>query len=81
MSILLWIVFGGVVGWIGSIIMGTNAQQGLIANIVIGIVGSLMGGFAMNYLGFGSMTEFSLFGFLAALAGAIVLIFIVKLFR
>ncbi len=81
MGIILWIIFGGLVGWIASMIMKTNAQQGLILNIIIGIVGAVIGGLIMNLLGFGGVGGFTLYGFLVALLGAIVLIAIVRAIR
>jgi uncharacterized membrane protein YeaQ/YmgE (transglycosylase-associated protein family) len=81
MGILLWILFGGLVGWIASMIMKTDAQQGLIVNIIVGIVGAVIGGLIMNLLGFGGVGGFTLYSFLVALLGAIVLIWIVKAIR
>ena len=48
MNIILWIIFGALAGWIASMIMGTNAQMGALANIIVGIVGALIGGFLMQ---------------------------------
>ena len=81
MGILLWIFFGGLVGWVASMVMNTNAQQGLIVNIIVGIIGAVIGGFVMNLLGFGGVAGFTLYSFLVALLGAIVLIWIVKAIR
>ena len=80
-NILIWIVLGALAGWIASIIMGRNAQMGAIANIVVGILGALIGGFIMNFFGAQGVTGFNLYSFLVALGGAIVLLFIVGLFR
>ena len=80
-NILLWIVFGGLAGWIASIIMGKNAQMGAIANIVVGIVGALLGGWLMSLLGFADISTFNLYSFLVAILGAIVLLAIVALLR
>lgn len=81
MEILVWIVFGGIVGWIGSIIMGTNGQQGIILNIVVGVIGAVLGGYIMNFFGEGGVTGFNLYSFMVALIGAVVLLAIVKLVR
>lgn len=81
MGIILWIIMGGLAGWVASMIMKTNAQQGLIVNIIIGIVGAVIGGFIMSLLGFGGVGGFNLYSFLVALLGAIVLIAIVKAIR
>lgn len=78
MDIILWIIFGGLVGWIASLIM---AQQGILLNIIVGIVGATLGGWIMNFFGKGGVVGFSWYSFLVALLGAIVLIWIVKLLR
>lgn len=82
MGIILWIVFGALVGWVASMIMKTNGQQGLLMDIIVGIVGALLGGWIMAMLGQGGTTgEFSLYSFLVALLGAVVLLAIVKAIR
>jgi uncharacterized membrane protein YeaQ/YmgE (transglycosylase-associated protein family) len=81
MGIILWIIFGALVGWIASKIMNTDAQQGAGMNIVVGIVGAIIGGVIMNLLGFGGVSGFNLYSFIVALLGAIVLVAIVKAFR
>jgi uncharacterized membrane protein YeaQ/YmgE (transglycosylase-associated protein family) len=81
MGIILWIVFGALVGWIASMIMKTDAQQGALLNIVVGIVGAVLGGWIMNSLGESGTTGFNLYSFVVALLGAIVLIAIVKALR
>ncbi len=81
MGILLWILFGAIVGWIGSIIMGTDGQQGLILNIVVGIIGAVLGGYIMNFLGEGGVSGFNLYSFLVAVIGAVALLGIVRLVR
>lgn len=80
MGILLWIIFGAIVGWIASIIMRTNEEQGAILNIIVGIVGALIGGFVANALGMSGVTGFNLSSFLVALLGAVVLLALVKMF-
>jgi uncharacterized membrane protein YeaQ/YmgE (transglycosylase-associated protein family) len=84
MGIILWIIVGGIIGWIASIIMRTDAQQGVLLNIVVGIVGALLAGFLLAPL-FGTGTinssDFSLSGLLVSLLGAVVLLAIVNLFR
>ena len=81
MGIILWIIFGALVGWIASIIMNTDAQQGAFMNIVVGIVGALIGGYIMSLLGKSGVSGFNLYSFLVALLGAVVLIAIVKMLR
>jgi len=80
MGIILWIIFGALVGWIASMIMGTNEDQGAILNIVVGIIGALLGGLVANMLGMEGVTGFNLGSFLVALVGAIILLGIVRLF-
>ncbi len=81
MGIILWIVFGALVGWIASLIMKTDGEQGSILNIIIGIVGAVIGGWLMSFFGESGITGFNLYSFLVALFGAVVLITAVKLLR
>jgi uncharacterized membrane protein YeaQ/YmgE (transglycosylase-associated protein family) len=62
-------------------IMGRNAQMGAVANIIVGIIGALIGGFIMNSLGGPGVTGFNLYSILVAIGGAVVLLLIVGLFR
>lgn len=84
MSIIIWLVIGGIVGWLASIIMRTDAQQGIVLNIVVGIVGAVLGGWLLAPL-FGTGTinqgDFSLSGLLVSLLGAVILLAIVNLIR
>lgn len=81
MGIILWIIFGALVGWVASIIMKTDAQQGALLNIIVGIVGAVLGGFIMNLINKSGVSGFNLYSFLVALLGAVVLIWAVKLMR
>jgi uncharacterized membrane protein YeaQ/YmgE (transglycosylase-associated protein family) len=81
MSLLIWIVFGALVGWIASMIMGTNAEQGLLLDIVVGIVGSVLGGWIAAALGGAGVDGFNLYSFVVALIGAVVLLGIVRAVR
>lgn len=81
MSIVLWIVFGAIVGWVASLIMKTNGQQNLLLDIVVGIVGAVLGGWIMTALGADSGGGFSFYSFVVALIGAVVLLAIVKAIR
>ncbi len=81
MGIILWIVFGALVGWIASLIMNTDSQQGTLLNIVIGIVGAFIGGELMNFFGGTAVTGFNVYSFFVALFGAVVLISLSKMFR
>ncbi len=81
MGILLWIVFGALVGWIASLVMRTDAQQGAFLNVVVGIVGAVLGGWLMSFFGQTGVTGFNLYSFIVALVGAIVLIALVRAVR
>lgn len=81
MDFIIWIIFGALVGWIASLIMKTDKQQGAILNIVIGIVGAVLGGWIMTFFNEGAVSGFNLYSFLVALLGAVVLIAIGKALR
>jgi uncharacterized membrane protein YeaQ/YmgE (transglycosylase-associated protein family) len=76
MSILAWIVLGGIAGWLASMIAGNNKEQGVLGNIFIGIIGALIGGFLVNVLGGEGITGLNLWSLLVAIAGATLLLFI-----
>jgi len=84
MNLIIWLVVGGLVGWIASMIMRTDAQQGVILNVVVGVIGALLGGWLLAPM-FGTGTinsnDFSLPGLLVSLLGAIILLAIVNLVR
>jgi uncharacterized membrane protein YeaQ/YmgE (transglycosylase-associated protein family) len=83
MGILIWLIVGGVVGWLASIIMRTDAQQGIILNVVVGIVGALIAGFVVSpMLGIATINQgITVATFLVSLVGAVILLAIVNLFR
>jgi uncharacterized membrane protein YeaQ/YmgE (transglycosylase-associated protein family) len=84
MNFILWLIAGGLIGWIASLIMRTDAQQGLILNIIVGIVGAFVAGLVLTpLLGIGTInqSEFSLPALLVSLVGAIILLAVVNLFR
>jgi len=76
MQILLWILFGGVVGWIASMLVGVNSRMGIFKNIAVGLLGSLIGGWLSTLLGLGTFATFSINSFLVALAGAVLLLLV-----
>jgi uncharacterized membrane protein YeaQ/YmgE (transglycosylase-associated protein family) len=84
MNIIIWLVVGGLIGWVASMIMRTDAQQGVILNVVVGIVGAMLGGFLLSPM-FGAGTinsnDFSLPGLGLSLLGAVILLAIVNLVR
>ncbi|RAV33914.1 GlsB/YeaQ/YmgE family stress response membrane protein [Corynebacterium heidelbergense] len=79
LSILGWIIIGGLAGWIGSKIMGTDAQMGIIANIVVGVIGGLLGGFILGLI-FDVGSGGWIFSFLTCLVGACIFLAIAKAF-
>jgi uncharacterized membrane protein YeaQ/YmgE (transglycosylase-associated protein family) len=83
MGVIIWLIVGGVVGWLASIIMRTDGQQGLLLNVVVGIVGALIAGFVISpMLGIGTINEgISIATVLVSLVGAVILLAIVNLFR
>ena len=80
MGLILWLIVGGVIGWLASIVMRTDGQQGILLNIVVGIVGSFLAGFIFSG---GSINNapLTIYTFLTSLVGAIILLAIVNLFR
>lgn len=80
MGLILWLVIGGVIGWLASIVMRTDAQQGIILNIVVGIVGAFLGGLVFSG-GSINNSSLTLYTFLTSLVGAIILLAIVNLVR
>ena len=81
MSIIAFIVLGGIAGWLASIIMKTDASQGIILNIVVGIVGAFIGGFVFNFFGDTGVTGFNIYSLVVATVGAVILIWLTKLLR
>ena len=84
MNLVLWLIVGGLIGWLASKIMNTDAQQGIGLNVVVGIVGALLAGWLITPLVGGdtiNQGDFSLTGMVISLLGAIVLLAIVNLFR
>lgn len=79
MGIILWIVFGALVGWVASLVM--KSEQSLLWDIVVGIVGAVIGGFVMSLLGESSVNGFNLYSFVVALLGACILIAVVRAVR
>ena len=78
MSLLAWIIVGGLAGWIASLLMNTSAEQGLVSNIIVGVLGALVGGLIFTSLGFGGIAGFSLYSLFVSVIGAVVLIGIYK---
>jgi uncharacterized membrane protein YeaQ/YmgE (transglycosylase-associated protein family) len=84
MNILVWLVVGGVIGWIASVLMGTDGRQGIILNVIVGIVGAALGGWLFGGT-FGTSTinqgNLSLSGLMVSVAGAVRRLGVLKFFR
>ncbi len=83
MNFIIWLIVGGIIGWLASIIMKRDGQQGILLNIIVGIVGSFLGGWLIAPLlgsGTANTGDFSVMGLLASLIGAVILLAIVNLF-
>jgi uncharacterized membrane protein YeaQ/YmgE (transglycosylase-associated protein family) len=80
MGLILWLVIGGVIGWLASILMRTDAQQGILLNVVVGIVGAFIGGLIFTG-GNINNAPLTLYTFLTSLLGAVILLAIVNLVR
>lgn len=78
MNFCTWLVLGGLAGWLASIIKGTNARMGLLANVVTGIVGALLGGWLFRLAGGAGVTGFNLYSLLVATVGAVLLLTVMK---
>lgn len=76
MGICSWLILGGIAGWLASIVAGTNARQGLIGNIVVGIIGAFLGGFVFTKLGGTDITGFNLYSLGVATVGGVILLFL-----
>lgn len=81
MNILLWLVFGGLTGWIASLIMKTDAQQGILENVVVGIVGAFIGGYLMEQIGETGVSGFNIRSLVVAVIGAVIFIALYKMIR
>jgi len=84
MNYIIWLIVGGILGWLASIVMKTNGQQGLILNVVVGIVGAFVAGLLLTpMLGIATINQnnFSLPGLLVSFVGAVILLAIVSFFR
>ncbi len=84
-NFILWLLFGALVGWLASMVMRTDAQQGALLNIAVGIIGAFLGGLVFNLLGAGGSNinnnDFSIGALLVSFVGAVVLLAIVNMFR
>lgn len=81
MNFIIWLILGGIIGWLASIVMRTDAQQGIFLNIIVGIVGAFIGGFVLRSMGDINGNDFSISALIAAFVGACILLAIVNLVR
>ena len=81
LSFIAWIIIGGLSGWIASKIKGTDAQQGIFLNIVVGVIGGLLGGFLLSLFGVDVASAGWIFSFITCLIGAVILLSIVRAVR
>ncbi len=78
MGLLSWIILGGLAGWIASMIVGVDKSMGIMKNILVGIIGALIGGFVLSVFGGVGVTGFNIWSLLVAVLGAVILLAIVK---
>lgn len=84
MNLIIWLILGGIVGWLASKVMHTDAQQGIFLNIVVGIVGAWLGGWLVAPLVGGAtinQNDFSFSALIVSFVGAVILLAIVNIFR
>jgi len=84
MNVIVWLAVGGVIGWVASMVMNTDSQQGIILNVVVGVVGALVAGWVISPLvGSGTINQgnFSVSSLVVSLVGAVILLAVVNLFR
>lgn len=83
LNILLWVISGGVAGWVASLFMDNDAGLGIVGNIIVGIIGVFLGGFIMDKIGHGEAPgadrPTSVWSFVTAVIGAVILLFILNL--
>lgn len=81
MGIISWIVLGGLAGWISSLIMGTDASQGIGLNILVGIVGALLGGAVFSFIGSYGVTGLNFYSLLVAVIGSVIFLWLLRVIR
>jgi len=79
MGILLWIIFGAIAGWLASVVMSTDHKQGTVTDIILGIVGAVIGGMIMEFLGYSGVSGFNLYSMFVAVLGAMAVLYIGRL--
>ena len=82
LDVLIWILVGGIAGWVASLIMKTDAQMGAFANVVVGILGAFLGGWVVSlFTTAPAAGQLNIMSMLVAVLGAVILLWLVKLFR
>jgi uncharacterized membrane protein YeaQ/YmgE (transglycosylase-associated protein family) len=81
MNILVWLVIGGLIGWVASVLMGTDGRQGIFLNVIVGIIGAALGGWLFGGASTINQGNLSLNGVMVSLVGAVVLVGALKLIR
>lgn len=81
MGLCTWLVLGGLAGWLASIIKGTNAKMGMVANIFTGIIGAMVGGWLFHLFGGAGVTGFNLWSLLVATVGSVILLSVLQAIR
>lgn len=79
MDVIVWIIFGALAGWIASVITGDDARQGALGNILVGIIGAVVGGYIMNIFGYNGVTGFNAYSMFVAILGAAISLWIYKM--
>lgn len=78
MGIIVWIIFGTLAGWVASLLYGTNEDQGALGNIVVGIMGAVLGGLIMNMFGYSGISGFDPYSLLVAVLGSVMTLWIYR---
>lgn len=81
MDFVLWIIFGGLTGWLASLLMNASEGDSPVLDIIVGVIGALAGGLVMNILGAPGVTGFNLYSLIVALLGAVILLAVVRAFN
>lgn len=79
-NLIAWVIFGALAGWIASMVVNTNERQGALGNILVGIVGALLGGFIVEMLGGSGISGFNVSSLIIAIFGSVILLAVVKSF-
>lgn len=78
MYILMWIIFGGLIGWFASLLTHNNSSMGIVANVIVGLIGAVIGGLITSLLGWGDVSIFTWQGTVFSVLGAIILLAIIN---